>query len=198
MDPEQYFPFPLMLSPVFSFDAAFEALRLEVVGDDGGDTAAVVGGIRETGGFGGAGGVEREGRSGRPEAEEDSHRKAGGVRRAAVGRGGKGLSRPVEEESAESSGVAGADGAGDTARRGNSGASERRRRRSQVWRRSGAPSSAVVEVKGVHAGAKTVAPSDDVDCSIKVGLLLSAAVDGCLFSRFVPRDAEVQRTSKSP
>ena len=184
VDPGPYFPFPPVLSPVFSFEAAFEALRLEVAGDEDGGNAVEAGGcVAEVGGTGGAAGAEQGGRSGRPEAAEDFLRKADGVR-AAVGCGGKNFSLPVE--SGGSSGMlAGADGGADVARPELSGASEHRwRRRSQARQRSGAP-SAVVEVKGVHAGVKTVASSGVAGYSSKVGLLLFG---GCLFQKeFIPQ-----------
>lgn len=142
--------FPPMLSPVFSLEAAFDALRLEVAGDDADD---VVGGsvADYIGGFGGA--------------------KAGGGSAAAGGKSTN-LSRSAESASASSSsGASAASVDGDSIPRSeHSGEFEqwqwRWRRRSQVRRRSGAP-GAVAEVKGVHAGVKIVVSSSsssgDVD-----------------------------------
>lgn len=172
--PELYAPFPPMLSPVFSFEAAFEELRLEVAGDEGAD-ADDVGGVAERGGLGGAGGVDQEGRSRRPEAaEEGFHRKADGLG-AAVGGGGWGLSRSAESAEPPRSAV---------------GGFQRRRRwwRSQVRRRSGAP-SAVAEVKGIHAAVKSI---DADSTKVRLLLLLLLSVSGLQIHSW---HTEMQRTS---
>lgn len=153
VDPEPSFALPLMVSPAFSFEAAFETLRLEVAGDD---AVHEVGGYAEAGGLGWAEGVEPGRRSG-SEAAEVFHGKAVG------GGGGKVLSPQAESA--------------DTPRPGQPGVFERRWRRSQVRRRSDAP-NAVFEVKGVHAGVKTVVASDDVG-STKVRLLFWSCVWVC-------------------
>lgn len=145
-------PFPPMLSPAFSFEAAFEALRIEVAGDDG--EGSDIGSIAETGGLGGGGAEEDHWSS--PEAAGGLHNSS--VDGASDGFGGEniGLCR-----SSESAGLPAVGNDGDDTQQNRRGGVQRRQRRESLARRQKDAPSAVAELKRVQVEMKTIVPNDD-------------------------------------
>jgi len=162
-----------MLSPVFSFAAAFESLRLEVTGDeagvDGVDDGA--GGGAETGCFGGAGFEEKEEeeeRRGSPGMATEGPGSAvdGGSGAAAAGRKSRGAHRAAELADPPAA-VVGGDGDRDGATQPDrrEGLRSRWPPRQQQQQQQGPQRPArrqhdapyvVAELKGVHAEARAV------------------------------------------
>lgn len=165
-------PFPPMLSPVFSFEAAFDALRMEVAGDDNREDYDI-GCIAETDHLSGhdVGGE----RFSNPEAAEPPHTSSvDGARDAVGGERLLGLCRSSEPAGSPSF----VDSGGDDTQQTRRDRVERRQRREGLVRRPNDAASAVVEVKGVQVEMKTsaskgedYAAGDDLDTTKVRGLI---------------------------
>lgn len=147
-------PFTQLLSPVFSFEAAFGALRIEVAGDDNGEDSGVDS-AAETGhpSSRGAG----EDRLSSPE-EAEPPRNSTAVDSASDALGGEniGLCR-----SSKSAGLPAIDSEGNDARRNRWDGVQRHRRREGLVRRQNDAPSAVAEAKGLRVEMKAMAAKGD-------------------------------------
>lgn len=152
------FPLPLshMLSRTFSFEAAFDALRMEVAGDDGREDSHSIAETDHLSGHGVRGGLFSS-----PEAAEPPHNCSVDGASGALDGERIGLRR-----SSESVGLPTfVDSGGDDTQKNSRDGIERRQRREGLVRRRNDAASAVLEVKGVQVDVKAIAPKGDDDCA---------------------------------
>lgn len=156
VDPLFLSPFLHMLSPVFSFEAAFEALRIEVAGVEDGDDSDIDS-MAEVGHLSSRGMGEY--RLSMPEAAEAPHNSVFDGARDALGGEKRGLCR-----SSKAAGLPAVGSDVDDAQRSRWEGVQRRQRREGLVRRRKDSRSAVAEVKWLQLESKTSASKGD-DCA---------------------------------